>query len=187
MSYIHIISGSPSAYSSAAAVEDYIGRQLRRSGVTLSATVVRQLPATALMQQEADNHGVLSSVALLEQAQGVVIVAPVVKAACGGIVKCYLDLLPADIFAGKFVLPVVVGAPGCRLVLEYGLRPILSALSADIVLPGVFAAENDVCISHGGTAELEDRLATKLDTACQRLTSECALLFAKQYEGDWQI
>jgi len=187
MSYIHIISGSPSAYASAAAVEDYIGRQLHRNGATLSTTVVRQHPAAALMQQETNNHGILSSVALLERAQGVVIVAPVVRSACGGILKCYLDLLPCDMFAGKFVLPIVVGAPGCRLVLEYGLRPILSSLGADIVLPGVFAPENDVRISHGGTAELEDRLAHKIDPACQRLAAECAVLFAKQYEGDWQI
>jgi FMN reductase len=128
MSYIHTIAGSASAYSSASAVEEHLGRSLKRAGAFYSATVVRQLPPAALMQAKQDDHGVLSSVALIEQAQGLVVVAPVVKSGCSGVLKAYLDLLPCELFAGKAVLPVVVGAPGCRLVLEYGLRPILSAL-----------------------------------------------------------
>ena len=187
MSYIHTIAGSASAYSSAAAIEEYLGKNLKRAGAIYSTTVVRQLPPAALMQQEQDHHGVLSSVALLDQAQGVVVVAPIVKSSCSGVLKAYLDLLPCDILGGKTVLPIVIGAPGCRLVLEYGLRPILSALGAEDVQQGLFVAENDVKVTHGGAIELEARLEQKLESAIQKLAAVSAALFARQYEGDWQI
>jgi hypothetical protein len=52
---------------------------------------------------------------------------------------------------------------------------------------GVFVAENDVANSHGGAIAFEERTLQKLETACRRFAADSAQLFARQYEGDWQI
>lgn len=81
----------------------------------------------------------------VRQADAVVIATPVYKAAYSGILKTFLDLLPQDGLAGKLVLPLATGGSQSHmLALDYALRPVLTALAAPHVLPGIFATDAQV-------------------------------------------
>ena len=56
-----------------------------------------------------------------------------------------LDLLDEKALAGKVVLPIATGgSPAHLLALEYGLKPVLSALGARHILAGVYATDKQV-------------------------------------------
>lgn len=58
---------------------------------------------------------------------------PIYKAAYSGLLKTFLDLLPQHAFAGKPVLPLATGgSPAHVLALDYALRPVLTALGAQV-------------------------------------------------------
>lgn len=80
----------------------------------------------------------------LRRADGAIVVAPVFTAGLSGLAKSFLDILDPEVLTG---MPVLLGATGGSerhsLVLEYGMRPVLSYLRADVVPTGVFAASGD--------------------------------------------
>ena len=70
---------------------------------------------------------------------------PVYKASFAGGLKAVLDLLDEKALAGKVVLPIATGgSPAHLLALEYGLKPVLSALGARHILAGVYATDKQV-------------------------------------------
>jgi FMN reductase len=58
--------------------------------------------------------------------------------------KAFLDLLPSGALTGKGVLPIsTAGSLAHCLVLDYALKPVLSALGATTFLPGVCLLDGD--------------------------------------------
>lgn len=84
------------------------------------------------------------------------------KAAYSGLLKLLLDLLPQFALAGKVVLPVVTGGtPAHVLAIDYALRPVLSSLGSDHIVPGWFVLDRQIELL-GGDIRLDRDTAARL-------------------------
>jgi len=150
MSQILVLSGSPSATSRTAALAGHLAERLRSGGHHVADVRVRDLPAEALLTADATDPRIAEVVAAIADADGLVVATPVYKAAYTGLLKALLDLLPQFALAGKVVLPVMTGGtPAHVLAVDYALRPVLSSLGADHVVPGWFVLDRHIELGDG--------------------------------------
>ena len=157
MAVIATISSSPSLYSKSDAVLADIAGRLRRAGHVVVPIVLRDLPAGPLLSGDAHDPQVAHAVAALEAADAVVVSTPVYKAAYGGLLKTFLDLLPQYALRGKVVLPVATGGtPSHVLVVDYALRPVLASLAPSSITPGWFVLADHVRLLDDGEAQLDE-------------------------------
>ena len=157
MAVIATISSSPSRTSRTDAVLATIATQLQRAGHVLTPIVLRDLPADPLLRGDATDPDVALAVATLGTADAVVVTTPVYKAAYGGLLKTFLDLLPQFALEGKVVLPVATGGtPAHVLVVDYALRPVLASLAPSSITPGWFVLADQVTFEDGGEVVLAD-------------------------------
>lgn len=164
MPTILAVSGSPSPTSRTASATDHALTLLRAQGHTASHVAVRDLPSGDLLSGFRDTPAVWTATDAVAQADGVVIATPIYKASYTGLLKAFLDLLPENALAGKVVLPLATGGTiGHLLAVDYALRPVLTALGADHVVPGRFLLDSDIVRGEGGrtrlTPQAEQRLA----------------------------
>jgi FMN reductase len=164
-----LLAGSPSSPSRSTALLDAVADRLTRRGVATDALAVRELPAAALLAADTSHHTVQLAVERIAKAQAIVVATPVYKAAYSGLLKVFLDLLPQTALRGKAVLPLATGgSPHHMLALDYALRPVLNALGARHILPGVYASDAQVTLTPEGAYQLQvdlfDRLAEAVDT-----------------------
>lgn len=167
MPSILAVSGSPSPTSRTAAALAYASAWLASQGHSTAPLVVRDLPPSDLLSGARATLAVREAVAAVADADGVIVATPIYKASYTGALKCFLDLLPENALAGKVVLPVATGGTvGHLLAIDYALRPVLTALGADHVLPGRFLLDSDVVRGESGdvqlTPEAERRLTETL-------------------------
>ncbi|GAA3193160.1 NADPH-dependent FMN reductase [Actinocorallia longicatena] len=161
MSTILVLSGSPSATSKTAALAGHLAGRLRADGHTVEEVRVRELPPAELLAADTSDPRIAEVIAALADADGVVVASPVYKAAYSGLLKALLDLLPQFALAGKVVLPVLTGGtPAHVLALDYALRPVLSSLGADHVVPGWFVLDKHIAL--GPEVTVEEASATQL-------------------------
>lgn len=133
MARVVVLAGSPSARSKTASVLGRIALRLVDRGHRVRTVVVRELPPAALLGADTTDPAVAEVVAVIADAQGLVVASPVYKAAYTGLLKALLDLLPQHALAGKAVLPLVTGGtPAHVLALDYALRPVLSSMGAHV-------------------------------------------------------
>jgi len=145
MSQVLVLTGSPSATSRTAALAGCVATRLREDGHAVRTVALRELPPAALLSADTGCPQIRDTVQALADADGVVVATPIYKAAYSGLLKTLLDLLPQTALAGKLVLPLVTGGtPAHVLALDYALRPVLTALAADHVLPGRFVLDQHV-------------------------------------------
>ena len=157
MAVIATISSSPSHSSRTDAVLSDIARQLQRAGHVVVPIVLRDLPAGPLLRGDAHDPEVARAVAALDAADAVVVSTPVYKAAYGGLLKTFLDLLPQFALRGKVVLPVATGGTSAHvLVVDYALRPVLASLSPSAITPGWFVLAEHVTLVEGGEVLLDE-------------------------------
>src|SRR5215203_900859 len=162
------IAGSPATPSRCAAALGTARELLERRGLTTAAVNLRGLPPEALLWARYQDPAVRRATAIVSQARAIVVATPIYKASYSGLLKTFLDLLPADALADKGVLPIATaGSLAHCLVLEYALKPVLSALGAASFLPGVCLIDSDFIYGSDGLARLETaaggRLAAALD------------------------
>ncbi|HVQ06319.1 MAG TPA: NADPH-dependent FMN reductase [Burkholderiaceae bacterium] len=170
------ISGSPSRLSRSSWL---LQHALERAGVRIEhhdAIAVRELPAQALIDGDVSDARIAQTHRTLARAQGVVISTPIYKAAYSGLLKVFLDALPADALRGKPVLALATGgSPGHLLAIDYALKPVLSALGARHIVDAVYAVDGQLQHDeHGGfraDAALLDRLDAALDALLQRASA----------------
>ncbi|GAB3671402.1 NADPH-dependent FMN reductase [Actinocorallia lasiicapitis] len=161
MSTILVLSGSPSATSKTAALAGHLAERLRGDGHTVEEVRVRELPPAELLAADAGDPRIAAVGAAMAEADAVVVASPVYKAAYSGLLKSLLDLLPQFALAGKVVLPVLTGGtPAHVLALDYALRPVLTSLGADHVVPGWFVLDKH--ITAGTRVEVEAASAAQL-------------------------
>ncbi|MBE3013272.1 NADPH-dependent FMN reductase [Microbispora sp. NEAU-D428] len=162
MSTIVVLSGSPSAVSHTAALCAHLADRLRLLGHEVRTVHVRDLPAEALLSADTGHPRIAEVVGLVGEADGVLVASPVYKAAYSGLLKTLLDLLPQFAFAGKVVLPIVTGgSPAHVLAIDYALRPVLTSLGADHVVPGWFVLDRHIAL-RGDEAGLDPEHAAPL-------------------------
>lgn len=110
--------------------------------------------------------------AALAAADGVIAVTPVFTAGPAGLFKSFLDVLDTTALAGT---PVLLGATGGTvrhsLVLEYGVRPVLTYLHAEVVPTGVFAATDDWADDGEGATSLAQRIRRAAAELAERVAA----------------
>ncbi len=173
MASIVTIGGSPSAVSRTNTLIDHLQRQLEADGHTVTAVRVRDLDAPALLQGRTDTHSIQTALAAVGAANAVIIATPVYKAAYTGVLKVFLDVLPANSFAGKAVLPIVGGGwANHALVLDYALKPVLAALGASVILSGAFLIDSEfVKLEDGSGFTFSENLQEKARDLYHSLTA----------------
>jgi FMN reductase len=162
------ISGSPSASSRTLRLLRHFGARLTTEGIDVTHIDVRELPAEDLIFARASSPALAAPFAAIASAAGIVVGTPTYKAAYSGVLKAFLDLLPARAFAGKAVVPLMTGGtPAHALALDYALRPVLVALGSRAVLSGLFVLDQQIGIQDED-ALLFDRDVEQQLTACRQ-------------------
>lgn len=164
--HITSISGSPSERSRSAWLTQFALTRLEGVATRSEHIAVRELPPTALLAGDAQEPGIAQAVDAVAGAGLVIIGTPIYKAAYSGLLKLFLDLLPADALRGKTVLPLATGGSAAHLLaLDYALKPVLSALGARHVLDGVFATDAQLQRHEAGGYVPDPELLARLDRA----------------------
>ena len=168
MIHVVAISGSPSASSRTLRLVRHFGASLATEGIDVTPIDIRELPAEDLVFARASSPALAGPFAAIASAAGIVVGTPTYKAAYSGVLKTFLDLLPARAFAGKAVFPLMTGGtPAHALALDYALRPVLVALGSRAVCSGLFVLDQQIGIKDDD-ALLLDRDLEKQLTACSR-------------------
>lgn len=168
-----LIAGSPTSPSRSSALLEAVGQRLEGRGARIERIAVRDLPAQPLLHADWSHPAVERVIAQVAEARVVVIATPVYKAAYSGVLKVLLDLLAQDALKGKTVLPLATGgSPHHMLALDYALRPVLQALAARQILPGVYATDSQVTLTPEGAYQVHPDLARRLDDAAEALAAE---------------
>lgn len=155
----------------------YIGDQLASQGHRCSRLQVRDLPAEALLHADLNAPAIVRAIALVQDADAIVIATPVYKASYTGILKAFLDLLPQDGLDGKLVLPLATGGSQSHmLVLDYALRPVLASLAARFILPGIYATSEQLPWTLEAGLIPAPPIATRIAQGVTQLSSELAAL-----------
>jgi FMN reductase len=163
MSKMTIISGSPSEHTRLNGVLHGVINHLNGVGITPEIINIRNLPAEDLIQARFDSEEIKKQNKKVEQSNLVVILTPVYKASFSGVLKTYLDLLPQNGLEGKTILPIAVGGTfGHLLMLDYALKPVLTALGATHILKGVFILDNQIKKLGNNRYELDSEASNRL-------------------------
>ena len=150
---IAIVVGSPSERSRSVAVARRLSERLSRQAFRVRIISVRELSADALLHGNADAPDIAQARQAIEQADGVIVLSPVYKAAYTGLLKAFLDLLPQRVLRGKVVLPLLTGGSLAHvLALDYGLRPVLQSLEPRHIVAGLFLLDQWITIGDSGSA-----------------------------------
>jgi FMN reductase len=164
------ISGSPSPRSRSAWLLGLACERLAGTAHHVHAVAVRDLPGAPLLAADATDPALRRSIEQLAQADVVVVTTPIYKAAYSGLLKLYLDLLPADALRGKPVLPLATGgSPAHLLALEYALKPVLAALGARHILDSVYVTDAQIQPHETLGFVAHDTVLERLDRALQDL------------------
>lgn len=169
-----LIAGSPSEQSRSAALLDSVSDRLAlRGGLVVDRLNIRELPAQALLLAEWGHPAIVKAIDQIARARAIVVATPVYKAAYSGLLKVLLDLLPQTALKEKTVLPLATGgSPHHMLALDYALRPVLQALAARHILPGVYATDSQVPQSADKRYEVGPEITVRLDDAVLTLLAE---------------
>jgi FMN reductase len=142
---MHVIAlaGSPSAASRSTALLEASAALLQVAGLTIDRVVLRALPPGALITGDTAQPAIRQALQHLARADLVIVATPIYQAAYCGLLKLFLDLLPAGALRGKVILPLATGGSMAHmLALEYSLKPVLSVLGARHVLDIVYALDD---------------------------------------------
>ncbi|GAA2016072.1 NAD(P)H-dependent oxidoreductase [Nakamurella flavida] len=78
-------------------------------------------------------------------AELLIMATPTYKASFTGLLKLFLDTLPADALSGTVVVPLTTSAgPAHRHLADLQLRPVLAELGAVVPTPSVLVAESEI-------------------------------------------
>lgn len=169
-----VIYGGNSKQSRLKGILDKVDSFFQKEGFSSDTIFVHELPANDLIQANYKSEAILEANAKVESAQVVVVLTPVYKAAYTGILKTYLDLLPQKGLEGKTVLPLVLGGSfGHLLVIDYALKPVLSALGATDILGGAYVLDTQIEYTENNqyliSPEAEERLDRVLNTLKEKM------------------
>ncbi len=143
MTQMLLINGSPLHPSRSAVLLEKIERIAKAKQWSATKLVVRELDANALLAADSSHPSIQKALQAIESAETIVAVTPTYKAAYSGILKALLDLVPQNGFAGKKVLPFMLGAtPLHALALDFSFKPLFMALGASFIAPGAFLLDD---------------------------------------------
>jgi len=168
-----LLGGSPSAPSTTWRLQQLVGARLAAFGHSTFALQVRELPAQALLRADVSDPAIAAAVALLRDADALVVGTPVYKASFSGVLKTFLDLLPQDGLAGKLVLPLATGGSQSHmLALDYALRPVLASLAPRHILPSIYATSEQLPWDADKGLAPVAAIAARIDAGVEQLAHE---------------
>ena len=136
-----LINGTNNEQSRVNGVRNYVKELLPE----LNVINVFQLPAEDLITANFNSESIKAANQLVDEADVVILLTPVYKAAYTGILKTYLDLLPQKGLENKVVVPIAVGGTQHHLLaIDYALKPVISALGATTILQGIFVLDSTI-------------------------------------------
>jgi FMN reductase len=163
MPLVVTVSGSPLAPSRTSQLNDWVAAQIATQGFDVARINVRDLPPADVLHARLESPALREPLGLIERAQGVVVATPVYKASYTGVLKSFLDLLPQFGLSGKVILPLATGGTIAHvLAIDYGLRPVLSALGAQHVVSGLFILDKQLGPAGAVPLALEPEIDTRL-------------------------
>jgi FMN reductase len=156
MAHILTLTGSPSASSRTAKVLRIAEERLAAAGHTIERLAARELPAGALLGGRLSDPAIRAAIEAVDRADGVIVATPVYQGSYTGLLKALLDVLPQRAFAGKAVLPLATGgSPAHILMIDYALRPVLTAMGARHVVQGYVLLETLIGASEDGRVRID--------------------------------
>jgi FMN reductase len=169
MSKVTIISGSPSEETRLNGVLEEVVNHFHGSEITPEIINVRHLPSKALILAQFTNEEIIEVNKKVEDSNIIVILTPVYKASFSGVLKTYLDLLPQNGLEGKTIVPIAVGGTfGHLLMIDYAIKPVLTALGATHILKGAYILDSQIKKLGNNRYELDaeakERLVSSLNS-----------------------
>jgi FMN reductase len=175
---ILLLGGSPALTSRSRSMLADVGERLAALGHRLSWLEVRDLPPQALLHADFHDAAIAAALAQVAASEALVIATPVYQASYTGILKAFLDMLPQDGLKHKLVLPLATGGSQSHmLAIDYALRPVLQALSAELVLSGIYATSAQLKAADGQGYAVEAALETRIQQGIDRLHEESKLRY----------
>lgn len=160
------LAGSPSVRSRSSSLLRHVAQGLASHGHAIDEIGLQDVPADDLIAGRYGSPAALALRARVASARVLVVSTPIYKASFAGGLKALLDLLDEKALQGKVVLPIATGgSPAHLLALEYGLKPVLSALGARHILAGVYATDKEVGFDDVGELRLSDAIRERLEEA----------------------
>jgi FMN reductase len=159
------ISGSPRAPSKSRTLAERLLDALEKLGCETRLIDVAVLPANALVAREPSEQ-IDDAIAAVGQAQIVAASSPTYRALYTGVLKCFFDLMPQGVLAGKVCLGLQTGiAPEHALSPDYGLRPLFTSLGG---IPAAAIYATDAEFRDGEPSDdLMDRISRAAEQAVQ--------------------
>lgn len=168
---ILLLSGSPTTPSRSNQLLNFVDHRLKLLGYETAELQIKDLPHKALLLTDFSNSEIISARELVNTADAIVIATPIYKAAYSGLLKTFLDLLPQDGLVGKIVLPIATaGSQSHMLALDYALRPVLASLSAQQILPSIFATSAQVQTQGLDAGQIDADILLRLQRGVEALT-----------------
>lgn len=172
-----IINGANAKQSRVTAVEQFVGEFLKGNNVKTEVITVHELPAKDLITANFASEVIQNVNRHVEQADTVIVLTPIYKAAYSGILKTYLDLLPQKALENKYVIPIAVGGTlNHLLAVNYALKPLLSELGATEIAKSVYILDKQITkheeLRFSFEEEVKERLTIELQTALKRQTQK---------------
>ncbi|UTY59070.1 NADPH-dependent FMN reductase [Massilia sp. erpn] len=168
---ILLLAGSPAIPSNSSRLLLHIGDQLAARGHRHSRLHIRDLPPRALLHGDSEEATIRRALAAVAAADALVIATPVYKAAYSGALKAFLDLLPQNGLANKYILPIATaGSQSHLLALDYALRPVLQALEAKNVLTSVFCTTHQLQWNDDSGLNLAPTIAVRVQAGVEELS-----------------
>ncbi|MGP3776335.1 NADPH-dependent FMN reductase [Streptomyces sp. SDT5-1] len=172
MATVLSVSGSPSPTSRTGRLLRHLDRRLVAQGHEVIPLDIRTVPADALLGADPRHPAIVEAADLVARADGLVVGTPVYKASYSGVLKALFDLLPQYALAGKTVLPLATGGSAAHvLAIDYALRPVLSSMGPDHILPGWFTLDKDITIGADGSFALAPAAAEALHPLVEQFSA----------------
>jgi FMN reductase len=170
---VAIIAGGNKVKSRLTGVIDYAEKYLDDEGIDTDIIHVHQLDAEALITADFSDESINQTHKIIEDADGIIIVSSVFKAAYSGIVKTYLDLLPRGAFTGKTVLPLALGGTFAHvLAIQYSLDPVIKELGADTIHKGRFILDKHITQNDDGSYNYDQEARDGLNKTLKKFVSD---------------
>lgn len=170
-----IINGATSVLSRTSALTNHVKNNLIDLAVGVKLFDYESFDANTLLLTDFKTTTVLEYQQAIIEADLIIVASPVYQGSFSGVLKLLLDLIPQKGLSKKKVLPLATGGSLAHLLmLDYSLKPVLSALGATHILAGVYASNQDFQLDETGYL-ISQTIQERLDAALDDLVTELCL------------
>ncbi|MCP1313882.1 MULTISPECIES: NADPH-dependent FMN reductase [unclassified Halomonas] len=167
---IVLIAGSPGSVSRTSALIAFIEGLLEARGFQTDVFDANEFDGNAVFFADVSDPQVVRYREAIAKADAVILATPVYQASFSGALKGLLDLVPQRGLKGKVVLPLATGGSDSHLlVIDYAMKPVLSALGASNVLSGVYVSAQQLIRETVSTYRVEEEASTRIQRALDEL------------------